>query len=308
MTINTHLTELAGLPVVTFDPQEWVPEEATGTVAWRLDLQGPGLAEDRFVALTEAFLDTVTPVQVRVLLIGDWGDSAVRPAPVDLLVGLAPRLRGLRALFVGEMTYEQCEISWIVQADPAPLLTAYPDLEVLRIRGATERLTPVRHSALRELAIETGGLPGSVARAVAECDLPALTHLELWLGTDEYGGDTSVADLAPILSGDRLPALRHLGLRDAEHADQVAAAVAQAPLVGQLESLDLSLGTLSDAGADALLAGQPLTRLRRLDLHHHYLSPEARGRLTAALPDVEINLADRQRESRPGARYVAVSE
>lgn len=310
MTINSHLTEFAGLPVVTFDPQEWVPEEATGTVAWRLDLEGPGLAEDRFVALTESFLDTVTPAQVRALLIGDWGDSAVRPAPVDLLVRLAPRLGGVRALFLGEMTYEQCEISWIVQADPAPLLTAYPDLEVLRVRGATAglTLTPVRHPALRELTIEAGGLPGHVTRAVAECDLPALTHLELWLGTDEYGGDTTVADLAPILAGDRLPALRHLGLRNAEHADEVAAAVARAPVVGRLESLDLSLGTLSDAGADALLTGEPLTGLRRLDLHHHYLSPEARGRLTAALPGADINFSDRQTTDRRGARYVAVGE
>ncbi|MEE6263726.1 STM4015 family protein [Plantactinospora sonchi] len=309
MTINSHLTEFAGLPVVPFDPDR-PSAAAPDAVAWRLDLEGPGLAEDRFVALTESFLRGVTPAEVRALLIGDWGDSSASPAPVDLLVRLAPRLSGLRALFVGEMTYEQCEISWIVQADPAPLLAAYPDLEILRIRGATQglSLSPVRHLALREFAIEAGGLPGDVTRAVAACDLPALTHLELWLGTDEYGGDTTLADLAPILAGDRLPALRHLGLRNAEIADEVAAAVTQAPVVGRLESLDLSLGTLSDAGAEALLAGRPLTRLRRLDLHHHYLSPEARGRLVAALPGVEIDFSDRRPSARNGDRYVAVSE
>ena len=79
-------------------------------------------------------------------------------------------------------------------------------------------------------------------------------------------------DLAPILAGARLPALKHLGLRDAEIADEVAAALAGAPVVARLETLDLSLGTLSDAGAAALLAGQPLTHLRKLDLHHHFLS------------------------------------
>ena len=42
--------------------------------------------------------------------------------------------------------------------------------------------------------------------------------------------------------------------------------------MARLKTLDLSMGVLSDVGAEALLAGQPLTHLRRLDLHHHFLS------------------------------------
>ena len=120
---------------------------------------------------------------------------------------------------------------------------------MLRVRGADGlAVTPVRHEALREFAFESGGLPAAVVGSVGECDLPALRHLELWLGTDGYGGDATVDDLAPILTGARLPALTHLGLRDSEIADEVAAALAGAPVVARLESLDLSLGALSDVG------------------------------------------------------------
>ncbi|GIG89879.1 STM4015 family protein [Plantactinospora endophytica] len=309
MTINSHITEFAGLPVVDFDPAE-PPTVAPGAAAWRLSLTDFPKDEGEFAELTEQFLAAVDPAGVAALIVGDWGESYDNAAPVELLVELAPRLTALRAVFMGEMVMEQSEISWITQADPAPLLAAYPGLEVLRIRGATEglTLTPTRHTALRELAIEAGGLPGHVVRAIAECDLPALEHLELWLGTDQYGGDATVDDLAPILGGARLPVLRYLGLRNAEIADQVAAAVAGAPVVARLRELDLSLGILSDTGAAALLAGQPLTHLRKLDLHHHYLGGELAGRLLAELPGVEVDISDVRRPDRDGDRYIAVSE
>ncbi|MFD0592634.1 hypothetical protein ACFQZ4_08750 [Catellatospora coxensis] len=198
--------------------------------------------------------------------------------------------------------------------DPAgrhhALLEALPKLEVLTVRGATGLgLKPVRHSGLREFTIESGGLPADVVRAVAECDLPALTHLELWLGTDNYGGDADVDDLAPILAGSRLPALTSLALRDAEIADLVAVALAGAPVVARLRALDLSLGMLSDTGAAALLAGQPLTHLDKLDLHHHFIGAAVLERLTAELAEAGVTLdvsegSDADRDD----RYIAVSE
>nr|BFE77740.1 hypothetical protein GCM10020093_003410 [Planobispora longispora] len=145
-------------------------------------------------------------------------------------------------------------------------------------------LRPVRHESLRVLRFESGGLPGHVVRATGACDLPALEHLEMWLGVERYGGDATAADLEPILSGERLPALRHLGLQDSAMQDEIAAAVATAPVVARLESLALSMGVLTDEGAEALLSGQPLTHLKRLDLHHHFLSDAMTERVRAALP------------------------
>jgi hypothetical protein len=148
-------------------------------------------------------------------------------------------------------------------------------------------------------------------RAVGDSDLPNLTHLELWLGTDTYGGDATVADLASILAGTNTPTLTYLGLRDSEIADDIAAALAGASVVGRLETLDLSLGLLSDIGAATLLAGQPLTHLRRLDLHHHFLTEEMMRRLRDELEPsgVEVDLSSANLNlRRPEDRFIAVAE
>jgi hypothetical protein len=307
MTINTHVTEFAGRPVVDFDPSAELPADPA-TVAWRLAADYDSSTGD-FAALVEQFLTKVEPASVQALIIGQWGSAYEEEAPVELLVGLAGRLTGLRALFLGEMTFEESEISWIKQTDVTPLLVAYPELETLRVRGSDGLvLAPSRHEALRELAFESGGLPATVVRAVAECDLPALTHLELWLGTDEYLGDAGVEDLAPILAGTRLPALTYLGLRDAEIADQVAAALAGAPVVARLHTLDLSLGMFGDRGAAALLAGQPLTHLRRLDLNHHFVTDDLAARLVDELPGVDVDLTEGNDADDEDEFYVAVAE
>jgi len=292
--INSHVSSFAGLPVLPFTPGTPLPEDPSG-VAWRLAVDDFEAEPEEFADLLRAMLDEVPVESVRAVVIGEWGSAYEREPPLDLLVAAADRWTGLRALFLADLVSEECEISWLTLDDVTPLLTAYPALEVLWIRGAAGlRLDPVRHTGLRELRIESGGLPGAVVRAVGASDLPALHRLDLWLGRAGYGGDTTVDDLAPILSGDRLPALRHLAPCNAENADAVAAAVAVAPVVGQLEVLDLSMGTLTDPGAEALLAGQPLTHLAALDLHHHFLSAECQQRLVAALPGVRVDLSDPQ--------------
>ncbi len=60
------------------------------------------------------------------------------------------------------------------------------------MRGGTDlAFPPVRHTALETLVVETGGLGAEVVRGIVGSDLPALENLELWLGTDEYGGDST---------------------------------------------------------------------------------------------------------------------
>ncbi|MEV0901737.1 STM4015 family protein [Actinoplanes sp. NPDC049802] len=306
MTINHFLTTFAGLPVVDFgggpDPAD------PAAVAWRIDMEDFEASEEEFAAAFEKMLERSGPAGPTALIVGEWGSAYETTAPIELLVGNASRLTGLRALFLGEMSSEQCEVSWIRQGDITPLLTAFPALERLWVRGAEGLdLTPLRHEGLRELVIQSGGLPASVVRAVGACDLPHLTHLELWLGVAAYGGDAGADDLEPVLSGRTLPALTHLGLRNAEIAEELAAAVAAAPVVSRLTSLDLSLGVLGDTGAASLLAGQPLTHLESLSLHHHFMTPEMAQRLVDDLPGVTVDVSDPQSEERWG-RYTAVAE
>jgi hypothetical protein len=308
MTINQHLSTFAGRPVRKFKVNMDAPTDPAG-VAWRLTTNYDG-GPDKFNRRFDALVGAPWAGQVRALVLGEWGESYDTTAPIERLVAAAASMPNLMALFIGDMTSEENEVSWIKQADVAPLLRAYPGLQILRVRGADGlELSQVRHESLRELAFETGGLPAHIVAAVGECELPALRHLELWLGTDDYGGDADVDDLAVILSGSRWPQLEYLGLRDAEIVDLIAGALSGAPVVGRLSTLDLSLGILSDVGAAALLAGQPLTHLRKLDLHHHFLSEEMMARLREELEPagVEVDLSDAQ-EGDIDDRFIAVSE
>ncbi|MEV6930016.1 STM4015 family protein [Dactylosporangium sp. NPDC051485] len=302
MAIGSHITTFGGLAVRDFRRGER-PRE----VAWRLSVDYDA-DKDRFAEELGLLLDTVGGGTIEALVIGEWGSPYEEPAPLDLLIAARDRLPRLRALFVGEMTYEECEISWIHHGDVSPLLAAFPRLEILRIRGSEGlQMSPVRHRRLRELAVEAGGLPAEFVRGFADSSFPALEALELWLGVQMYGGDATVADLAPILNGTELPALRRLALRNAEIADDLAGALAGAPVVARLEELDLSLGALSDAGAEALLLGQPLTHLRALNLSHHFISGDVAARFGEELPGVRVDTSDEQ-QADDGDRYVSVTE
>jgi len=314
------LTVFHGLPVFDFcfsDPAELAPGDVPPDVeawAWRV-----GAGDYDSVPADEIFplfLETVDTRRITALILGAWyGDEAglgTREFQQTLLAA-AERFPALEALFVSDVPQDRSEISWIEQHDPGDLLAAFPHLRVLGVRGAMDAHTkPFTHERLEELVLQTGGLPPAVVRAVGASSLPALAGLDLYLGTPRYEGGATVEDLRPILSGTVFPALRHLGLRDAENADDVAAALAHAAVVARLESLDLSLGALGDEGAAALLAGQPLTHLKRLDLHHHFLSEAMIDRLWQLLPEVEINVDEQSEpyewDNGQASRYIAVSE
>jgi hypothetical protein len=319
MTIGDHLHELYRLPAHTFPGPDARTEglPAADAVAWRITSDVYD-ADEEWTNAFARFCSTVDTTRVRALVVGAWqeayegGSSSITEA----LLAARDRFPALRALFLGDMVMEECEISWIMQTDVTPLLAGFPALEEFGVRGGSRlAFTATGHDALRKLVVQTGGLPVEVVRGIGACDLPALEHLDLWLGTPDYGGDSEVADLEPILSGARLPRLRHLALRDSEMQDAVAAAVAAAPIVERLEVLDLSMGILTDDGAGALLSGQPLTHLKKLDLHHHYLSEpvEERVRQTLEPAGVEVDLdRDGAREDSEDDgrvwRYVAVGE
>ncbi|WP_369197889.1 STM4015 family protein [Streptomyces djakartensis] len=319
MTIGDHLHELYRLPAHAFPgpdaPAGRLPEP--DSVAWRVSADVYDTEESWTAAFTR-FCETVDTTRVRALIVGAW-EEAYECDPSDVIEALLAardRLPALRALFLGDMVMEECEISWINQTDVSPLLAGFPALEEFGVRGGSGLgFSAVQHSALRRLVVETGGLPAAVVRGIGASDLPALEYLDLWLGTPDYGGDSEAADLEPILSGARLPRLRHLALRNSEMQDAVAAAVAAAPVVARLEVLDLSMGVLTDEGAQALLGGQPLTHLKKLDLHHHYLGKAFEERVRQVLEpagvEVDLDRGDAEEESEEDGtvwRYVSVGE
>jgi hypothetical protein len=312
VTIEEHVTRFAGKPVADWDPEVGLTDPE-GTI-YRLRLSyDEADAGQRWTDRLALLLADPGAGRLGGLVAGYWDILNHEPtsAPiVEALVAARERLPALRALFIGDIVREEHEISWIVQSDLSPLFNAYPRLEHLCVRGG-EGLTlgALAHDRLRELTLQTGGLDGQVIREVGAARLPALEHLELWLGTEDYGGTATVEDLAPILAGGAFPRLHTLGLRDSAIADEVAAALAGAPLLERLRVLDLSLGTLTDAGAEALLASPALARLERLDVHHHYCSPAVVARLEAL--GIAVDASEPQEADESGGevyRYVAVSE
>jgi predicted DNA-binding WGR domain protein len=281
------------------------------TVAYRVAGEEGG-PENLEALLTDPALGLVQALVIGWCFGEDYG-SGSSEVVVKALVNARERLPNLRALFLGDITYEEREISWIHHGDITGLLKAFPQLEHFRVRGGEGlSLKKFKHENLKTLAFEASNLPRGVVKAVGESSLPALEHLELWLGTSEYGANTTVADLKGILAGKATPALRYLGLRDSEIADDIARALAKAPLLERIRVLDLSLGTLGDKGAEALLDVPAVGRLEKLDIHHHFVSPALVKRLEGL--GIEVDAGDAKEpedvgdEESEGHRYVAHAE
>jgi hypothetical protein len=313
MTIDEHATHFAGKPV-----QDWEPEMAIadpGGTIYRISLSYEEADEGgRWTDKFSTFLSDPAAREITGIVVGTWDTTGASEQDVnevvEALVVARDRLPNLRAIFLGDIISEECEISWIQQSDVSPLFDAYPALEHFCVRGAERlRLGSPRLAHLKSLVLQSGGLPAAVVREVAAAELPELEHLELWLGTEDYGADATIEDLEPILAGNVFPRLRYLGLRDSDIADVIAAAVARALVTERIKVLDLSLGTLSDVGAMDLLQSPAIRRLERLDIHHHYCSAEMVAQLKGLGIDVDAGESQEPDEFNGESwRYVAVGE
>jgi hypothetical protein len=171
----------------------------------------------------------------------------------------------------------------------APLAPAEPALRGVRelaiaMRGIS--LVGLELPALRVLELTAPGLTQDDALALAAVAWPRLERLAIHVGEPgERGCDITPGRMRALLESLRVPALRHLGLCAAGFTDELVAMLATCPLSRQLESLDLSGGTLSDAGAGALRA---FTHLRELDASHAYLTPHVREQLATLGPRVVL--------------------
>jgi len=244
------------------------------------------------------------------LIIGDWGQAYENSSEevVESLVTHSASFPALRKLFIGEMGYEECEISWITQSDLSPLLPAFPELQSLTIQGGNElSLAELKHDKLEELIIISGGLGKAVLDHIATSQLPNLRKLELYLGVEDYGFDGSLADLLPLIEVGKFPKLTYLGLKNSQIQDEIAGALANAPILEQLDTLDLSLGTLSDEGAELLLASDRIKKLKALNLSHHYMSDEMISRWKqSGLP---VDVSDKQEsDDEEDWRYPSITE
>ncbi|WP_141592587.1 WGR domain-containing protein [Myxococcus sp. AB056] len=227
---------------------------------------------------------------------------------IKVVTRLAPKT--LQRLFIGDFVFpDESEISWVKLGNLAPLLKALPHLTTLRLRGGEVRLGPVELPELRRFTMESGGLPRPAVQSIASAKWPKLEQLEVWFGSEEYGGRFRPSDIQPILDATGLPNLKHLGLCNAAFSDELATVLPKAKVLKQLESLDLSKGTLMDTDAEVLAANAAAFKhLKKLDVSQNQLTRKGVKLLASLCPDVAAGNQRDIYDDGEGGRYVAVSE
>lgn len=304
--VPDKLTQWMGFPVKNWKPADGQPdyantiyrlaydwdEEVSHEVLLPKFLTGEGVEETPGLSLglNDETADT-------------FGESVVK------LVDNKDSLPKLRALFLGEMEQEDSEISWIEHGDITPIIKAFPLLEDLRVRGGSIIWNESEHSHLKKLIVESGGLSAEALAGILSSKLPELEHLEIWLGTDEYGWTGNADNVKPLLYENPFPKLKTLGLKNCDHQTEIAQLAAQAPILDQLESFDLSLGVLKDAGGEAILASEKMKGLKALNLSHNFFSDGMITRLKNS--GLNVDVSDQEKVDEYDGElfyYVAVGE
>lgn len=234
--------------------------------------------------------------QLNELIIGSWGDAWEDGCQtmLDIITAESDKFSHIERLFIGDMGYEDCEVSWIIQGNYSKLWEAMPQLKALTVKGSTDLVFgEICHENLEELTVICGGLPTSVIEEIQRAKLPNLKKLLLYIGIENYGFEGDETTIRTLLEQADFPKLEYLGIADSEIQDQLAEVVLESKFMGQIHTLDLSCGTLSDVGGELLLKklGQ-YPKIKKLDLHYHYLSDEMMKRLETELAGVELDLSD----------------
>ncbi len=226
---------------------------------------------------------------------------------IEILVKNHKSLPGLKAIFLGDIEDREMMISDIWLADVSPILSLYPNLELLHLRGDRAlRFSEWRHEQLKALRVESGGLNREAILDLNQLELPELEYLELWMGRPEYGGNSSIDDLMPILSGEKFPKLKYLGLKNCEYANDIAFELVRSPILESLIELDLSMGTLQLEGFQALLNYPKINELEVLNVAANCIDRAFTG--TLPVSEFKCRLIMEGQRGGSSYRYCVVGE
>ena len=245
--------------------------------------------EDRL----KKILDDPDLPDLKGLVIGSWGNAWEDDCQelIDGIVKNAERFSNIESLFFGDMGYEDCEVSWIIQGDYSKLWDALPQLKEFTVKGSMDLdLGKINHENLESLTVICGGLPVSVIESVQNARLPKLKKLMLYIGSDGYGFDGDVDAIKELLAESDFPELTYLGITNSEIQDELIEVVLNSKYMGQISTLDLSMGTLTDKGGSLLLEKIPEWKnIKKLDLHYHFLSDEMAEKLEGLPIEVDVS-------------------
>lgn len=248
--------------------------------------------------------------ELKEIIIGCWGESYENSVQtiLDELVANKEKVLHIESLYVGDMTYEECEVSWIEQGDYSKLIAALPNLKNLTIKGSNElSLKNLNHENLESLEIICGGLPKEVIQEIAISNLPKIKKLNLYLGIDDYGFNGDIEDIKKLLENPYFKNLKYLGLGNSEIQDEIVEVTLNSNIISNLEVLDFSNGTLSDKGAEIIINNiDKLKGLKLLNLSYNFITDEIMEKLKK-MP-IEINVDEQMENDDDYGNYPMLTE
>lgn len=195
------------------------------------------------------------------------------------------RPRTLRELVLADFAPEHSELAASSLGDVSCLFRVLPRLERLHLRGGSMLLDDIDAPCLRELAITTCSFDARMVQAIGVASWPSLAVL----GLRDGGAAFPASGLSSLLWPRHMPALRGLAILDTSDTVAIWQVLADSPLLPQLEVLDLSGGSLTDADIDVLLARrEAFAHLRRLVLEANHLSDRGAAALISLCADVRV--------------------
>ena len=316
MSYNQNLDVFEGHKVVSWpnEPAEFENKAIRVQVSFDWDPETNDYVDGpRWVEHLQTLAQSSVSGTLKALIIGPWtnelwtGNS--EQALVELIT-LAKHFNSLEHLFVGDIVDEEMMISELHQCNMTPILNTFPQLQSFYVRGSNElRFENLEHANLQKLVVQSGGLDQQILSDVLNAQLPSLKHLELLLGTPNYGGNVTLENLLPLFSGRYFDRLHYLGIKNSEFTDDIAQTLAQSPLLSRIKTLDLSLGTLGDEGVTALLKSPYLKNLESVILKHHFVSDSLVAELRRVIGDaLEIDEALELEDDDENGRYIDITE
>ncbi|MEM6754937.1 MAG: HEAT repeat domain-containing protein [Cyanobacteria bacterium P01_C01_bin.38] len=302
---NNYITTFANRKVIEFEPEIGITDTINTAYAIRVSdcdfLSKPILSPEKLELLQRSSLAH----QIQALVIGFWYTKDL--SLVDALLNANKKLTNLKALCLEDIYDWGCYPTYNINI--SYILLAYPNLETLKIRFSYCRtytynkntfgleINYIRHENLKALIIECNDIDIELIYKIYNLELPALEYLELWAITDDNGNTLSrlgIKELMQVFS-QIFPKLKYLGIRNWKYEppflNNVPFGLVDSPIIENLVELDLSMGSLDDEGAAALLNCPFIKNLDTLDVSDNYLSDKMIERLKQL--DIEV-IADRQ--------------
>lgn len=222
---------------------------------------------------------------------------------------IGARSTALRSLFLGDFSSDESELNWSHLGNAEPLWRGAPYLERLVLRSGSMSLGAIVAPALRSFTTITGGLDADAVRSIASAQWPKLETLSLQFGRPDYGATDDLSLVRPILDARGLPGLKHLGLTNAQFTDALCRELVASRVLPQLESLDLSMGTMGEEGARVLLDNAArFGHLERLVIEDNYVPLELFPEMKERFPMTFVFGEQRDDGGDPANRYASAVE